>query len=150
MCLCVCHIICPDDLTMQDWCHTNNILQVHSWGYRVVQFMFLAFMTSKTNKNIIIKLPAHRYHGTMIIFTQFHIHYVKFKNCYISINISARASVKSSKYLKCTWQTCWRIQIPVLLAVKCLSRPQNGVHFKNCKSSIQLHFDCTYVEKVPN
>ena len=25
----VCHDVCPDDLTMKDWCHTNNILQVH-------------------------------------------------------------------------------------------------------------------------
>ena len=23
------HDVCPDDLTMKDWCHTNNILQVH-------------------------------------------------------------------------------------------------------------------------
>ena len=29
----VCHDVCPDDLTMKDWCHTNNILQVHCWGY---------------------------------------------------------------------------------------------------------------------
>ena len=28
-CVCVvvyvCHDVCPDDLTMKDWCHTNNI-----------------------------------------------------------------------------------------------------------------------------
>ena len=28
----VCHDVCRDDLTMKDWCHTNNILQVHCWG----------------------------------------------------------------------------------------------------------------------
>ena len=25
---------------MKDWCHTNNILQVHCWGWLVVQVMF--------------------------------------------------------------------------------------------------------------
>ena len=31
---------------MKDWCHTNNILQVHCWGCIVVQAMFHALMTS--------------------------------------------------------------------------------------------------------
>ena len=42
----VCHDVCPDDLTMKDWCHTNNILQVHCWGCLVVQVMFRTLMTS--------------------------------------------------------------------------------------------------------
>ena len=42
----VCHDVCLDDLTMKDWCHTNNILQVHCWGCLVVQVMFRALMTS--------------------------------------------------------------------------------------------------------
>ena len=50
VCLCVCVYVChdvyPDDLTMKDWCHTNNILQVHCWGCLVVQVMFHALMTS--------------------------------------------------------------------------------------------------------
>ena len=50
MCVClsvyVCHDVCPDDLTMKDWCHTNNILQVHCWGCLIVQVMFHALMTS--------------------------------------------------------------------------------------------------------
>ena len=50
VCLCVvvyvCHDVCPDDLTMKDWCHTNNILQVHCWGCLVVQVMFCTLMTS--------------------------------------------------------------------------------------------------------
>ena len=45
-CLCLYHDVCPDDLTMKDWCHTNNILQVHCWGCLVVQVMFHALMTS--------------------------------------------------------------------------------------------------------
>ena len=50
VCLCVsvyvCHDVCPDDLTMKDWCHTNDILQVHCWGCLVVQVMFHTLMTS--------------------------------------------------------------------------------------------------------
>ena len=42
----VCHDVWPDDLTMKDWCHTKNILQVHCWGCLVVQIMFHALMTS--------------------------------------------------------------------------------------------------------
>ena len=42
----VCHDVCPDDFTMKDWCHKNNILQVHCWGCLVVQVMFHALMTS--------------------------------------------------------------------------------------------------------
>ena len=36
----------------------------------------------------------------------------------LSINISATASIKSSKYRKCSWLSCWYIQLPVLLPVK--------------------------------
>ena len=46
VCVYVCHDVCPDDLTMKDWCHTNNILQVHCWRCLVVQVMFHALMTS--------------------------------------------------------------------------------------------------------
>ena len=46
VCVYVCHDVCPDDLTMKDWCHTNNVLQVHCWRCLVVQVMFHALMTS--------------------------------------------------------------------------------------------------------
>ena len=39
---------------MKDWCHTNNILQVHCWGCLVVQVMFHALMTSSTTS------PGHK------------------------------------------------------------------------------------------
>ena len=42
----VCHDVCPDDLTMKDWCHTNDILQVHCWRCLVVQVIFHALLTS--------------------------------------------------------------------------------------------------------
>ena len=46
VCLCLYHDVCPYDLAMKDWCHTNNILQVHYWGCLVVQVMFHTLMTS--------------------------------------------------------------------------------------------------------
>ena len=46
VCVYVCHDVCPDDLTMKDWCHTNNISQVHCWGCLVVQVMLHTLMTS--------------------------------------------------------------------------------------------------------
>ena len=46
VCVYVCHDVCPNDLTMKDWCHTNNILQVHCGRCLVVQVMFHALMTS--------------------------------------------------------------------------------------------------------
>ena len=50
VCVCVvvyvCQDVCPGDLIMKDWCHTNNILQVHCWGCLVVQVMFRTLMTS--------------------------------------------------------------------------------------------------------
>ena len=54
LCLCLYHDVCPDDLTMKDWCHTNSILQVHCWGCLVVQVMFHALMTSSMTS------PGHK------------------------------------------------------------------------------------------
>ena len=54
VCLCIYHDVCPDDLTMKDWCHTNNILRVHCWGCLVVQVMFHALMTSS------MTAPGHK------------------------------------------------------------------------------------------
>ena len=52
VCVCVsvyvCHDVCPDDLTLKDWCHTNNILQVHCWECLVVQVMFHTFIDDVT------------------------------------------------------------------------------------------------------
>ena len=52
--LCLYHDVCPDDLTMKDWCHTNNTLQVHCWGCLIVQVMFYALMTSSMTS------PGHK------------------------------------------------------------------------------------------
>ena len=37
---------------MKDWCHTNNILQVHCWGCLVVQVMFHANFESDISPSI--------------------------------------------------------------------------------------------------
>ena len=50
----VCHDVCPDDITMKGWCHTNNILEVYSWGCLVVQVMFHAPVTS------LMTSPGHK------------------------------------------------------------------------------------------
>ena len=50
----VCHNVCPDDLTMKDWCYTNNILKVYCWGCLVVPVMFHALMTS------LVTSPGHK------------------------------------------------------------------------------------------
>ena len=38
---------------------------------------------------------------------------VTFWNCYVSINILARASIKGSKYRTYWWLSCWHIELPV-------------------------------------
>ena len=53
VCLCL-YDVCPDDLTMKDWCHTSNILQVHCWGCLVVQVMFHGLITSSMTS------PGHK------------------------------------------------------------------------------------------
>ena len=46
VCVYVCHGVCPDDLAMKDWCHTNYILKVYSWKCLFVQVVFHALATS--------------------------------------------------------------------------------------------------------
>ena len=55
MCNSVCHdVFCSGDLTMKDWCHNNNILQVNSWGCLIVQVMFHVLMTASMTS------PGHK------------------------------------------------------------------------------------------
>ena len=46
VCVYVFHDVCPDELTMNDCCLTNNSLQARSWWCLVVQVMFHTLMTS--------------------------------------------------------------------------------------------------------
>ena len=45
VCLCVCHDVCPNELTMRNWCHTN-ILQTYRWGCLIGQVMCYILMAS--------------------------------------------------------------------------------------------------------
>ena len=92
VCLCLYHDVCLDDLTMKDWCHTNNFLLVHCWGCLVVQVMFHAFMTSSMTS------PGHKV-GQIL------------KLAYVR-QYSNWSSIKSSKCRKCSWLSFWYI-IPV-------------------------------------
>ena len=101
VCFCLYHDVCPDDLTMKDWCHTNNILQVHCCRCLVVQVMFHALTTS------LMTSPGHK-EGRIL-------------KLHISVNICARASIQSSKYRKLLLPSFWNyyyIQLPVSLPLK--------------------------------
>ena len=66
-------------------------------------------------------------------------------NWYISVNVWARASIKSSKYRKCLWLSCWYIQLPVSLSVKKVSHERKmAVISKILKYQTQLQFDLRY------
>ena len=47
------HGVCSDGLITKDWCHTNNILQVHNWRCLFVQ-VFNALVTSSMTS------PGHK------------------------------------------------------------------------------------------
>ena len=66
VCLFVCLYlsdVCPDDLIMKDWCHRNNILQVHSLRCLVLQFIFhtpmMSLMTSQSRSNFEIDISQY-------------------------------------------------------------------------------------------
>ena len=124
VCVYVCHDVCPDDLTMKNCCHTNNILQVHIWGCLVAQVMFHTLMTSS------ITSPGHKV--------------CQILKSYISVNICARASINSSKYRKCSWLPSWYIQFPVSLPVEksvASSKWRPFWKFWNIKHSFNLTSD---------
>ena len=109
---------------MKDWCHTNNILQVHCWGCLVVQVMFHALMTS------LMTSQGHKVG--------------QFLNWYISVKIWATVSIKSSKCRKCYWLSFWYIQLPVSLPVKKIvasSKWRPFYFFLDIKHSFNLNSD---------
>ena len=110
-------------LTIKDWCHMNNILQVHIWGYLVVKAMFHAPMTSS------MMSLCHKVGQILKL---------------IYINIWARASIKSSKYRKCWWLYFWYIEHPLSLYLKRFVASSKWRPFKkkwNMKHSFNLTSD---------
>ena len=133
VCLCLYHDVCPDDLPMKDWCHTNNILQVHCWGCLVVQVMFHALMTSSMTSQ------GHRV-GQILKF-----------NLYISVNVWAKASIKSWKYRWCKWLSFWYIQFPVSLPLKkfvASSKWRPLWKYWNIKNSLHLTSDIKTASQI--
>ena len=63
VCVCVFRGVCPDDLIMKDWWHTNNISQAHSWKYNCASDVSathdvtddVSRSQSRSNSNITIK-----------------------------------------------------------------------------------------------
>ena len=66
------------------------------------------------------------------------------KLIYIFVNISARASTKSSKYRKYWWLSCWHIQLPVSIPVNkfvAISKWRPFWKFWNIQQSFNLTSD---------
>ena len=116
VCVClsayVCHDVCPDDLTMKDWCHTKNILQVHCWGCLVVQVMFHRFMTS---------LMTSQGHKVGQIFKLIYLRQ------YLSYSVDKK--LKMSEMFMAIFLVYSTSGITS--GKKSLSRAQNGGHFEN-------------------
>ena len=108
LCLCIYHDVCPDDLTMKDWCNTNNILRVHCWGCLVVQVMFHALMTSSMTS------PGHKVG---------HILKVIYLRQYLSYSFNQK--LKMSEMLMAF------ILVYSTSGKKSLSRAHNSGHFEN-------------------
>ena len=110
------HDVCPVDLTMKGWCHTNTILHVHSFWSFVVQVMFHALMTSSMTS------AGHKVGQILIL-----LYLAPSWYCYI--NISARASGMFMAIL-----LVYSTSTGILVPVKNFSRPQNGRHFDNLET----------------
>ena len=108
----VCHDVCPDDLTMKDWCHTNNILQVHCWGCLVVQVMFHALMTS------LMTSQGHKVGQILkLLYLRQYLGYSVDQKLKMSEMLMASFLVYSTS--------------GIASGKKLLSRAQNGGHFEN-------------------
>ena len=97
---------------MKDWCHTNNILQVHCWGCLVVQVIFHALMTS------LMTSQDHKV-GQILKFI--------YLRQYLSYSVDQK--LKMSEMLMAIFLVYSTSGITS--GKKSLSRAQNGGHFEN-------------------
>ena len=97
---------------MNDWCHTNNILQVHCWWCLVVQIMFHALMTS---------LMTSQHHKVGQILKLIYLRQ------YLSYGVDQK--LKMSEMLMAIFL------VYSTSGKKRLSRAQNGGHFENFEIS---------------
>ena len=131
VCVYVCHDVCPDDLIMKDWCHTNNILQVHCWGCLVVQVMFHALMTSSMTS------PGHKVGQILkLIYLRQYLNWSVDQKLKMSDMLMAIFMVYSTSGLTSGKKVCRELKIAAILKI--------------LKYYTQLQFDLRYEKIVPN
>ena len=112
VCLCLCHDVCPDDLTIKEWCHINNILQVHCWGCLVVQVMFYALMAS------LMTSPDHKVGQILtLIHLRQYLSYSIDQNFKISEMLMAIFLVYSNSGITSGEKVCCELQMTVILKI---------------------------------
>ena len=116
VCVCVsvyiCHDVCPDDLTLKDWCHTTYILQVYCWGCLVVLVMFHVLMTS------LMTSPGHKIGQILkLIYLRQYLSYSVDQKLKMSEMLMAIFLVYSTS--------------GITFGKKSLSWAQNGGHYEN-------------------
>ena len=125
VCLCLYHNIYLDDLTMKDWCHTNNILQVHCWGCLVVPVMFHALMTSSMTS------PGHKVGQILkVIYLRQNLNYSVDQKLKMSEMLMAIFLVYSTSGITSGKKVCRELKMAAIL--------------KNLKYETQLQFDLRY------
>ena len=131
VCLCLYHDVCPDDLTMKDWCHTNNILQVHCWGCLVVQVMFHTRMTSSMTS------PGHKVGQILkLIYLRQYLSYSVDQKLKISEMLMAIFLAYSTSGVTSAEKVCRELKMAAILKI--------------LKYQTQLQFDLRYEKIVPN
>ena len=107
-----------DDLTMKDWCHII-----------FCRYIIGAVLLCK------LCIPHSWHHQSRHQVTK---SVIFFKNCYISFNISVRASIQSLKCRIYAWLSRRHIQLPMSLSAKSFSWPQNGGHFEKIEHTASI------------
>ena len=116
---------------MKDWCHTNNILQVHCWGCLVVQVMFHALMTS------LMTSQDHKV-GQIVKWIYF---------CqYLSYSVDQK--LKMSEMLMAIFLVYWTSGI--ISGKKNCRMLKMAAILKILKYQTQLQFELRYEKIVPN
>ena len=112
VCVCLYHDVCRDDFTMKDWCHTNNILQVHYWGCIVVQVMFHALMTSSMTS------PGHKVGQILkLIYLRQYLSYSVDQKFKISVMLMAILLVYSTSGITSAEKVCSELKMAAILKI---------------------------------
>ena len=116
---------------MKDWCHTNDILQVYSWGCQVVQVMFHALVTSSMTS------PRHKVGKILkLIYIRQYFSYRVDQKLKISYMLMAIWLVYSTNGITSGKKVCRDLKMAAILKI--------------FKYERQLHFYLIYENIVPN